>query len=470
MLAEAKREAERIVKEARERQAQPPSSRRSPKAERQAEDIIEDPPAREREIRLGAEDYADEILNTLEVNLSKFIAEVQRGRERLQGKDEPARSVTPCRGPPTGMLELADLSPPLRRRRRARRLSFTVGPGRCSGSSAPTAPARRPRCGSSSACSARPRRGAGRRPPGRPHRRALRLHARGARPLPEDARPRPARLPRPPARRRAQARAAADDWIERLGLDRAGGRPRRAALARQPAARAARRRARARPELLVLDEPFSGLDPVGVDVLSGVLRDYARSGVPVVFSSHQLELVERLCEAVAIIKDGRLVASGRRRGAPRARRRRCACASGARRRLARGAGAEVVDAAAACSSRCRRRVPTPCSTPPAPPAPSPTSRSSARRSPSCSARWCRHERRGRPSALVARREITERVRESRSCRHGVTSCIVARRAPPPSLGFGGNEEYTVGCRRRRPRRSSRPRRRAARRRRATTAG
>jgi cell division septum initiation protein DivIVA len=67
MLAEAKREAERA-----------------------ADDIIEDARAREREIRLGAEDYADEILNTLEVNLSKFIAAVQRGRERLQGKDERA--------------------------------------------------------------------------------------------------------------------------------------------------------------------------------------------------------------------------------------------------------------------------------------------------------------------------------------------------------------------------------------------
>ena len=65
------------------------------------------------------------------------------------------------------------------------------------------------------------------------------------------------------------------------------------------------------PELLVLDEPFSGLDPVGVDVLSGVLRGLADEGVPVVFSSHQLELVERLCESVAIVKDGRLVASGR---------------------------------------------------------------------------------------------------------------------------------------------------------------
>ena len=91
MLAEAKREAERIVKEARERQAQLVSQQEVTKqAERAAEDIIEDARAREREIRLGAEDYADEILNTLEVNLSKFIAAVQRGRERLQGKDEPA--------------------------------------------------------------------------------------------------------------------------------------------------------------------------------------------------------------------------------------------------------------------------------------------------------------------------------------------------------------------------------------------
>ena len=91
MLAEAKREAERIVKEARERQAQLVSEQEVTKqAERAAEDIIEDARAREREIRLGAEDYADEILNTLEVNLSKFIAAVQRGRERLQGRGEEA--------------------------------------------------------------------------------------------------------------------------------------------------------------------------------------------------------------------------------------------------------------------------------------------------------------------------------------------------------------------------------------------
>ncbi len=65
------------------------------------------------------------------------------------------------------------------------------------------------------------------------------------------------------------------------------------------------------PDVLVLDEPFSGLDPVGVDVLAGVLRSQCDSrGVPVVFSSHQLELVERLCDAVVLIDRARIVAKG----------------------------------------------------------------------------------------------------------------------------------------------------------------
>ncbi|MFN8113555.1 MAG: ATP-binding cassette domain-containing protein [Solirubrobacterales bacterium] len=65
------------------------------------------------------------------------------------------------------------------------------------------------------------------------------------------------------------------------------------------------------PDLLVLDEPFSGLDPVGVEVLAEVLVSESRDrGLPVIFSSHQLELVERLCDSVAIIKSGELVASG----------------------------------------------------------------------------------------------------------------------------------------------------------------
>jgi ABC-2 type transport system ATP-binding protein len=64
------------------------------------------------------------------------------------------------------------------------------------------------------------------------------------------------------------------------------------------------------PDVLVLDEPFSGLDPLGVDVLSGVLRAQADRGVPVVFSSHQLELVERLCDSVVLINRGRVVTQG----------------------------------------------------------------------------------------------------------------------------------------------------------------
>jgi ABC-2 type transport system ATP-binding protein len=64
------------------------------------------------------------------------------------------------------------------------------------------------------------------------------------------------------------------------------------------------------PDLLVLDEPFAGLDPVASDVMADVLRGEAARGVPVLFSSHQLELVERLCESVAIIDQARLVAYG----------------------------------------------------------------------------------------------------------------------------------------------------------------
>jgi cell division septum initiation protein DivIVA len=87
MLAEAKRESERIVSEARDRAEREASEQEVVKqAERQAAQILEEARQREREVRLGAEDYADEVLGTLEVNLGKFLAAVQRGREKLQGK------------------------------------------------------------------------------------------------------------------------------------------------------------------------------------------------------------------------------------------------------------------------------------------------------------------------------------------------------------------------------------------------
>ena len=89
MLAEAKREAERIIKGARDQQARLVSEEEVMKqAERGAEEIVEDARTREREVRLEAEDYADQILNTLEVNLQKFLAAVQRGRDRLAGRDD----------------------------------------------------------------------------------------------------------------------------------------------------------------------------------------------------------------------------------------------------------------------------------------------------------------------------------------------------------------------------------------------
>ncbi|MGI9666638.1 MAG: ABC transporter ATP-binding protein [Acidimicrobiia bacterium] len=64
------------------------------------------------------------------------------------------------------------------------------------------------------------------------------------------------------------------------------------------------------PEVLILDEPFAGLDPIGVESLSTVLRDFSASGAAILFSSHQLDLVEHICEDVAIIQDGSVVVQG----------------------------------------------------------------------------------------------------------------------------------------------------------------
>lgn len=64
------------------------------------------------------------------------------------------------------------------------------------------------------------------------------------------------------------------------------------------------------PELLILDEPLAGLDPAGIDALGGVLTAQAQAGRCVLFSSHQLDLVEDLCETVIVIDHGRLVVSG----------------------------------------------------------------------------------------------------------------------------------------------------------------
>lgn len=68
------------------------------------------------------------------------------------------------------------------------------------------------------------------------------------------------------------------------------------------------------PSALVLDEPFSGLDPMAVETVLTVLRDYAAQGAPVLFSSHQLDIVERLCDDVVVIGGGKILAAGSREG------------------------------------------------------------------------------------------------------------------------------------------------------------
>src|SRR5712664_3534541 len=106
------------------------------------------------------------------------------------------------------------------------------------------------------------------------------------------------------------AAKAAWHWIDRLGLS-GRGRDRIDALSHGNQQRAQLAVALVHdPELLVLDEPFSGLDPGGIDDMSSILKERAAAGVTVLFSSHQLDLVEDICEAVAIIHHGRLVVSG----------------------------------------------------------------------------------------------------------------------------------------------------------------
>ena len=107
-----------------------------------------------------------------------------------------------------------------------------------------------------------------------------------------------------------EARAAAGHWLERLGLSgRADAKVEELSHGNQQRAQLAAALVH-RPELLVLDEPFAGLDPVAVQTLADVLRDEAARGAAVIFSSHQLELVEGICEEVAIVDHGRVIATG----------------------------------------------------------------------------------------------------------------------------------------------------------------
>jgi ABC-2 type transport system ATP-binding protein len=109
---------------------------------------------------------------------------------------------------------------------------------------------------------------------------------------------------------RREAARAADRWLERLSLaDRAGAAVDELSHGNQQRAQLAVTLVHD-PELLVLDEPFSGLDPLAVDDLGAMLGELAADGRTVLFSSHQLDLVEGLCEDVVTIDHGRVVLAG----------------------------------------------------------------------------------------------------------------------------------------------------------------
>lgn len=111
---------------------------------------------------------------------------------------------------------------------------------------------------------------------------------------------------------KVRARADAADLLARLGLTERADEPlERLSLGNQQRAQIAAAIIH-RPTVLVLDEPFSGLDPLAVDVVAGVLGEYATEGVPVLFSSHQLDLIERMCDDLVIIAGGRIRAAGSR--------------------------------------------------------------------------------------------------------------------------------------------------------------
>jgi len=107
-----------------------------------------------------------------------------------------------------------------------------------------------------------------------------------------------------------EAAASADRWLERFGLaERRMDRVEVLSHGNQQRVQLAAALVHD-PELLVLDEPFSGLDPIASETMADILREETAKGKSVVFSSHQLDLVEDICEDVAIINAGQIVVEG----------------------------------------------------------------------------------------------------------------------------------------------------------------
>jgi len=111
---------------------------------------------------------------------------------------------------------------------------------------------------------------------------------------------------------KATAQQRGDDLLERLGLiERRRDKLESLSLGNQQRVQVAAALVHD-PDVLVMDEPFSGLDPLAVDEVVAVIAEHAARGVPVLFSSHQLDVVERLCDDLVIIADGKVAAAGER--------------------------------------------------------------------------------------------------------------------------------------------------------------
>ena len=119
------------------------------------------------------------------------------------------------------------------------------------------------------------------------------------------------------------ARRSVMDHLARFGLaDRAKDKVEKLSLGNQQRVQIIAAVMRG-PTCLILDEPFSGLDPRAVDAMADLLREHTARGAPVLFSSHQLDLVERLCDRLVILNQGRVVANGSKADLERTAVTRC---------------------------------------------------------------------------------------------------------------------------------------------------
>jgi ABC-2 type transport system ATP-binding protein len=109
---------------------------------------------------------------------------------------------------------------------------------------------------------------------------------------------------------RAVARTRGGEWLERLGLSDYADKT------AEDLSKGMQQKIQFiatvihEPELIILDEPFSGLDPVNTNVLKDIMLDYHKRGHTLIFSTHMMEQVEKLCDTICLINRGRLVMEG----------------------------------------------------------------------------------------------------------------------------------------------------------------